>query len=245
METSPQIKHSQEFTGFVHEGTKQKYYIGIGNPYAKILFIGKESAIENEDIRIQEYSKNANDWMGLIENNKGQVLSYAVSKDHDLRAGWGRNTWSKYQKLTDMIFERESKHFHVDFLERVFTTEINNSPSKQTASADKSSLKDRKKLFENSGFIQSFPVVVLACSNYITNIDPNREIDKTFKVTYAGDETGKYTDYKGGNWFYLHYSEDFKKLVIHTRQLSMNVDNKMLEDMGKVIRDHLIRNNLY
>lgn len=54
-----------------------------------------------------------------------------------------------------------------------------------------------------------------------------------------GTKKGKFW-YNKGNWFFLHYSPDFKKLVIHTRQLSADVKNELLLDMGKIIRKHLI-----
>ncbi|WP_162927103.1 hypothetical protein [Flavobacterium psychrotrophum] len=243
------ITHSKEFADFVKNGVDQKYHIGTGNPYAKILFVGKESAINKNEIdRMQKYSENAREWSEYVQNSGCQRLNYPVHKkdgklffeDHDLRKGWGRNTWSKYQKLTDLIFRKNEKPFYVDFLENVFTTEINDSPEKNTASADKSSLSSRKELFRASKFIQDFPVVVLACSNYFKNNDNLREIDKTFSVEYFDGEGKKYTP---SNWFYTHYStdENRSRLVIHTRQLSANVKPELLGDMANIIRQHLIR----
>ncbi|AWH84115.1 hypothetical protein HYN59_02870 [Flavobacterium album] len=234
-------KHTEEFKEFVSQGINKEYFIGIGNPYANILFVGKESAIKKNEVeRMSQYLKNANEWRGYIENNSCEILNYPVENGHVLRAGWGKNTWSKYQKLTDIIFEKEMKPFHVDFLENVFTTEINDSPEKNTANADKTGLNERKQLFKESKFIQNFPVVVLACSNYIRNNDKIREIDKIFGVKFVD---GK--QYTSANWFYTHYSEDGKKLVIHTRQLSANVKPELLKDMGQIIRQHLDRIQLF
>jgi hypothetical protein len=229
--------HTEEFKEFVNNGVDKKYFIGTGNPYAKILFIGKESAIKKDEVeRMSQYSRNANEWRNHIENNSCEVLSYPVEKGHVLRGGWGRNTWSKYQRLADMIFGKEINPFHIDFLENVFTTEINDSPEKNTAVADKAGLNERKQLFKDSKFIQNFSVVVLACSGYITNNDKVREIDTIFEVEF---KDGK--NYSPTNWFFTHYNSDRTKLVIHTRQLSANVKPELLEDMGKVIREHLER----
>lgn len=231
---------SESFKRFVNQGLNN-YFIGTGNPNANILLIGKESAISPVDTSGRFwYSNNAKDWQNHIDNSSCEILEYAVVNDHPLRKGWGKNTWSKYQKLSDCIWNKPSKPYHVDFLKTTFTTEINDSPEKNTAIADKSGLNERKTLFKNSDFIQSFPVVVLACSDYIKNNDEIREIDEIFNVTYDGDENGKFW-FNKGNWFFVHHNADSSKIVIHTRQLSADVKNELLESMGEIIRKHLIK----
>lgn len=237
--------YSEEFKKFVTDGVKNEYFVGTGNPNAKILFIGKESAIrENDSNHAKWYKKNAKDWKQHIEQNTCEILQYPVTEGHVFRKEkcWGKNTWSKYQKLTNHIFEREEKPYYIDFLEDVFTTEINDSPSKNTNSADKSNLNERKRLFKDSEFIQDFPVVILACSNYIKNNDDVREIDEIFDVHY--DDKYEKKIYTKSNWFFSHYNENKTKLVIHTRQLSANVKPELLEDMGKLIRSFLIKQKI-
>ena len=41
------------------------------------------------------------------------------------------------------------------------------------------------------------------------------------------------------NAFWVHHSADGKRMVIHTRQLSGAVSDKLLEEMGNVIRQHI------
>ena len=233
------MEYTQEFKDFVNACMRpngQNFYVGIGNPNAEILFIGKEAAMREAD---DDYKNNAKCWREHIYKGTCEDLDYLVHEEHLLRKGWGRNTWSKYQKLKDCIVEnKEIQPFYVDFLKDVFTTEINDSPSKKTSDAVKIGLNARKKLFKDSAFIQNFPVVVLACSGYLKNDENIREIDDIFGVTYDGDEKGKKV-YTSANWFYTHHSEDGRRLVIHTRQLSANVLNDMLEEMGEVIRKHL------
>lgn len=237
------ISYKKEFKSFVDKCVANKYLVGTGNSNSKILLIGKEAAISKEDEnKINQYNDNARSWKNHINDGTCEVLAYNVDEKHDLRKGWGRNTWSKYQKLKDLIFKEKPKKFRVDFLEKCFTTEINDAPSKNTATADKKGLNERKKLFKNSAFIQQFPVIVLACSNYITNYGEIREIDNVFDVTYDGDDTGKYVFTKQ-NWFFTHHNSDKSKLVIHTRQLSANVKNEMLEKISEIIREHLQRVN--
>ena len=79
-----------------------------------------------------------------MENNTCEILSYPIPEDHVFRRekSWGENTWSKYQRLTDRIFEKEEKPYYIDFLENVFTTEINDAPNKNTSTTDKSKLNE-------------------------------------------------------------------------------------------------------
>lgn len=236
--------YSREFMEFVdkdvvHDGKKS--YVGIGNPNSKILLVGKEAA-KSKNGEINHSNENANNWCVQIANGEKEIMEYDVHENHELRLGWGKNTWSKYQNLIEEIRGEKSKRFYVDFLKYSFTTEINNSASKRTATADKSSLVWRMNMFKESAFIQSFPVVILACSNYFTNNDRVREIDDVFGVTYAGHDKKKYW-YDPSNWFYLHYNNDQSKLVIHTRQLSANVSNSLIEEMAIIIRCHLKKLN--
>ena len=115
---------------------------------------------------------------------------------------------------------------------------------KTTSKADKSGLNERKEMFKNSDFIQNFPVIVLACSDYIRNDNENREIDNVFEVTFDNHELTKYS-FSKGNWFFTHHNKDKSKLVIHTRQLSSDVNNNMLKEMGEIIKQHLEKLNLF
>lgn len=233
--------YKKDFIEFIEKGINN-FYVGTGNPNSKILIIGKESAIETNDLQSFEwYGNNAKDWKNHIENKTCEVLEYFVDKKHPLRKSWGKNTWSKYQKLSDYILEKESENFKVDFLKHIFTSEINDSPSKTTSKADKKNISSRKEILKKSKFIQNFPVVVLACSNYITNDENSREINDIFEVEYIGGEIGT-KFYSAGNWYFLHYNKNKTKLVIHTRQLSTNVNNELLKDLAEIIRKHLTEN---
>jgi hypothetical protein len=232
--------YKDDFKAFVKKGVECKYHVGSGNPNAQILYIGKESAIADNNHKGRKwYNENANDWQHHIDNYTCEILSFPIPEDHVFRIekNWGKNTWSKYQKLTDRIFEKEGKPYHIDFLENIFTTEINDAPSKNTSKADKSKLNERKLLFKESDFIQNFPVIVLACSNYIKNNSGLREIDEIFGVKYEDEFPRKV--YNKTNWFFSHFNENRTKMVIHTRQLSSDVKTDLLNDMGDVIREHL------
>lgn len=245
------IIYESNFEKFVEsciqsDKNEKDHYVGLGNPNAHILLIGKEAAQSEGD---ELYITNAKEWKEHIEKGTRQINSYSIDEQNPLYSSWGHNTWSFYQKLIDMVkgkmgmvlFAKPTPKY-VDFLENVFTTEINDSPSKKTITADKTSIKNRKALLKCE-YIQSFSVVILACSNYIQNNDEVREIDDIFDVRYDGDETGKYL-YSETNWFYTHHDAMKKRLVIHTRQLSCNVMNELLENMSDVIAKHLLEHNI-
>ena len=219
-----------------------KYYVGLGNPNADILIIGKEPNITKAE-SLAEYNENAHHWKNKTDKQEAEKLEYPVTLDHELYKSWGKNTWSKYQALMDRVRVNKAPGYYVDFLKDVFTTEMNDSPSKNTSTAEKSGITNQKQLFKDSAFIQGFKVVILACSNYIKNDKENREIDDIFGVKYDGDETGRYY-YSSTNWFYTHHNASGDKLVIHTRQLSTNVRNELLNDMAMVVREHLKKQNI-
>lgn len=248
------MNYSNEFKEAVDNCVSNGTHIGTGNPNAKILFVGQEAAFEEKN---DEYKSNAIDWQNHIKNNTTQRFNFQVDDNESyLRKTWGKNTWSKYQKLHDYIFNKKEKPFHIDFLENVFTTEMSDNPAKKTKDAQKkkdfkNDLQKRKKTFFKEDFIQNFSVIVLACSNYIENNPKNWELNELFKVEFFNDRDCLYLDkfkefklYSRGNWYFLHSNEDQTKLVIHTRQLSTNVNNELLKDMGEIIRGHLIKNKL-
>lgn len=216
----------------------EETYIGRGNPNAKILFIGKEYSKPAKGLKF-----DAEYWAKAINDKEEIKQMWTYEDKENLPPG---HTWKKYQKLHDYIFpdiKHSKKQFN--FENRVFTTEMSEIPCKNTDTAQKNpefkdKLKKRKEtFFLNNEFLQQFPVVVLACSNYIKNIDELdelREVDTIFKVKFIEQHTVK-DNYS----FWIHHSTDKMKpkLVIHTRNLSCDVPNDLLERMGQVIREFL------
>ena len=148
-------------------------------------------------------------------------------------------TWSKYQKIIDAAYPNR-KHIagKLDFEEMAFCTELNNVCAHHSADAPKDTIGPKLKLFKESKFIQSFPVVVLACGSYIVNQRNNRQIDDTFGVTFRKtglpDAAQKYWIHYDG-----HVSEIPRKIVIHTRQLSGPITNELLFSIGNSIKNFL------
>lgn len=237
------INYSENFIRFL-DNIEDHENVGLGNPNSNILFVGKEPGLEidiNDNIeKIKEKLKNLH----------GSKLKWKSGKfDYSYNPNELKNlsdTWKNYQQLYNNIFLDKQENKYATFLKEIFTTEMSNLPSKTTHKAKKNlffkgEMQRRKEQFFKTDFIQSFPVIVLACSDYITNNHKSREIDNIFGVKFNGESK----EYSTGNWFYNHYNEDGSKLVIHTRQLSGSVNNDLLFDIGEKIREHLTDLNLY
>jgi hypothetical protein len=243
---SIKVEYSDNFKSITENCVKSRSHLGGGNPSAKILFVGQESANEKRE---DWYDNNAKEWQNKILNNV-DLLDF--KREGKFKEG---HTWNKYQRLHNYIFPENSSDDFINFEERVFTTEMSDNPAKRNGEAKKNAnfkldLQNRKDTFFNEDFIQDFKVVVLACSGYIVNNEKNWEINNLFKVEYPGDDFEYIEGFKAskiysrGNWYFLHLNKEKTKLVIHTRQLSSNVNDDLLRDMGKIIREHLIKNSL-
>lgn len=228
-------KFFEDFLTMCEHSKPYKQFPGQGNPNKDILIVGKESTDVIDSL--------ITDKINLCRNKQWRDAPRKIDTSND--------TWMNYQHLCDLIYGRMSNYSdYWDFeKECAFTTELNNNPSKTTSNPNKETkraIANRLELFKDSDFIQSFPVVILACSNYITNqgVGNDRQIDSTFDVEY--DVNGGEHYFTKMNKFFTHHNKvDTKffkageKLVIHTRQLSQNIKEDMLIDMAKVIRKHL------
>ena len=186
--------YSEEFKKIVDIAISEKkepyssFFIGNGNPNAKILIVGKETAtdVENkankdelyvrfQNEMLQDFKENAIKWNLNIENlvNVDSLPNWIGGKDSpltsnplfpfkslhpkELKEG---QTWSKYQKLHDLIFLNDLssiKDKEIDFHNNFFLTEMNSAPAKFTKDADKSGIPNRKRFFKESDFFQNFP----------------------------------------------------------------------------------------
>ena len=214
-------------------------YIGYGNPNADICFVGKEAT---GMLPLQCGLGSTNYWMTSLP-----MFFDRIKTDNPSDSIWKEgHTWNKYQKLYDAIFpENAAKPGTMNFEQHVFVTEMSAMPAATTnegknASGFDEQLALRKQKFFAHPYFKDFKVIVLACSDYIVNYGDRREIDSLFDVTF--DINGGAHEIGPQNAFWVHHSADGNRMVIHTRQLSGAVSDKLLEEMGAVIRQHLNSN---
>ena len=247
------------FNEFLEECKKNKQICGAGNPYAQILLVGQEHYAkyqikEDKDKEWEDYLNRYYEYCS-IENNP-----WIKNDENDNRWRDFQNsspTWRNYQQLINEALpnrlNRSTKGIR-DFEFDAFSTELNSipRPHKTLDSQTKDNVKKRLALFKGSQFIQSFPVILLACGDYISNQGEgaDRQIDNAFDVEFddelneKGVPKGWHEREKGKLWFTTHHSKDKQKLVIHTRQFSLRYTNKedrewLIKKMADVIRGHL------
>jgi hypothetical protein len=228
-------------------------YLGLGNPEAKMLLIGKETS--NEKIGFDEMSRiNLQSWNDIILKNrisddieflednalfpwKGQKYTIRrEKKDGTITGKSGTSTtWYYYQYFTDLIFKKAAKKKEdlIDFHEYSFHSEMNQLNAKQSNYIAKSdvvrikSIKDREKLFALN-FFRNFEIILLASGHYHRDFDFN--IEKAFAVKW----TGKTNVISKGNWYNLHYDnlQNPKRILIHTRQFSTGITKKLMQALA-------------
>ncbi|MBO4587597.1 MAG: hypothetical protein J5711_01675 [Bacteroidales bacterium] len=211
-------------------------YIGYGNPTADVCFVGKEAT---GMMPLQCGLGSTNYWLTSLpiffDRNKEDNPGDPIWKEG--------HTWNKYQKLHDAIFpELAAKPGTMNFEQRVFITEMSATPAMTTAEGKSAAgfeeqLAMRKRSFFSHPYFKEFKVIVLACSDYIVNFGDRREIDSLFDVTFDTDDGAH--EIGPQNSFWVHHNATGDRMVIHTRQLSGAVSDKLLEEMGRVIREHL------
>ncbi len=237
--------YPKEFKELVERGLQDNFYVGTGNPNAKILLVGKEAA-KGADYRLEKgaFVDNAKTWKKHFEENTTPSYSFMPEINILRKSG---NPWRAYQTLQSIIYDNPIDYkdrencMKIDFLENIFTTEMSDVTEvkkllKQEQFALKLRLDKRINTFLNTDFIKQFPIVLLVCGKYISN-EPEHHIENIFNVKFFTTES-KYPP------FDTYYNENRTKLVIHSPQLSGAVYNHVLERMGEIIRKFMLKNEM-
>lgn len=225
----------EQFRDYVKACNERDLIIGQGNILADILFIGCEP--NKTVVGQREHTDSC-----LNETNGNTIDVLWGTRDKKEIGGEGA-TWNKYQKVIDRIYHQERTHTRevLDFEEKAFCTDLNKDCKKHSKDADKSTLPQKLQLFKESSFIQSFPVVILACGpDYIVNHGDKLEINETFGVVFAEEVSVSKDSTTRAQRYWVHYDDKLNphKLVIHTRQLSggSRPYDELLWSIGRIIR---------
>lgn len=150
-----EVIYSSEFKDVIELAKEKGLFLGSGNPNAKIIFIGKEAAIDREKAPSQyerEYSKNhiewdlnfstikqfadIDDWFCLnctptynpLFPYKGQKNTVeSRNKEGIVIRGKGgtSRTWYNYQKIIDAVYYNHTPSEFINYHEKAFISEIN------------------------------------------------------------------------------------------------------------------------
>jgi hypothetical protein len=224
----------------------------------------------NEDQYNIEIKSNSGDWLLNIKNNtqfsdvadwvktinpkfnpiypyKGQMNLVESRNEHgEIVRGKGgtSRTWFNYQKIIDQVYYGGQKNSSINFHEYAFCTELNQLTgkySKDIPMKDRhESIEKRKPLFELE-FFRQFPITIVAVGHYVR--DFNIDLEKLFDVSFHPKESKKYSAGLGRDFINIHYGTQggFKKLLIHTNQLSM-VGIDLLNRLSRVCASFSIDN---
>lgn len=253
------ILYDNEFKDVFKYCEKEHLYLGVGNPNANILIIGKENTPERG--KDEESENNLNSWKDIIDNNrqipdinflennslfpwKGQKFWLGkYDKNKNLDKHGTATTWYFYQVLIDLIragaFKNENDE--LDFHEYCFQSEMSQINSKSSTSLPKEeehlrvkSIKERQKLFTHP-FFNRFEIIILACGHYPKEYNFN--IENTFNVKWHEPTI----ELSKGNWYNIHYDTNNEKsrLVIHTRQFSNGISTDLIVEIANKCRDFI------
>jgi hypothetical protein len=246
--------YKEDFMNVLQYCNDHRLYLGVGNPDAKILIIGKENTEKSEKFDVD---RNLDSWNDIVYHqitddqlpvdcgkynslfpHKGQKVRIERADKHaeGIYNEGTAPTWFYYQKLIDMITNNPPKQKGrdelIDFHQYVFQTELSQVPVKMSHLLHKDRKKERQdsidkraKLFcEQKLFFQKFPIVIMACADY-----PHKygfDIQKVFNIKYKAEKNKTFGKV---NWYNFHESEDGKRVLIHTRQFSNGVNYQLIE----------------
>lgn len=209
-------------------------YIGQGDPNSSILIIGREHGFpKGSNEYMLEVQGNHDQWVKITNGEGFSELGYDpmtcfTLREQEFRRGDTSPTWYVYQKIVNAICPHEmptgKKAPLLDFFNYSFITEFstasrpnNNNITEEEIKETQDSINNRIPLL-SSGFYRKFPFVILACGRYFDKY--GIDIQSMFDVKWSG-KTDFVTLGDGKRvWLNVHYSDDHKRVVVHTCQAS-------------------------
>lgn len=192
------------------------YFIGFGNPNSKILIVGQEMAIDPEKsphtLEMESY-RNNEQWKEIINKNISD-LNFSFNgengfknprKPYDTKP---TETWRNYSKLVERITDKKLAR-NQEFFEHSFITEVNTVVSKTQKGYSPD--KERNFILKHK-FFKEFPITILAAGHYLEM----EEIEDIFQIKYSKEDSDSQKYLK----FAVYYSENKKRILVNTRQMS-------------------------
>ena len=153
-------------------------------------------------------------------------------------------SWKQYQKLVDMIYDKEheckrKQNEILDFFKQAFVMDFSAEYGKTSKDIDsklrEDSISARLPLFK-SAFISHFPVIIVAAGHYIHDIKTLNDLRKVF----SGFEDVKVRREDEFGWRNIHKSQDGKRILIHTKHFASSVNDPYLKEIAKLCSPFII-----
>ncbi|MEB3074578.1 hypothetical protein [Capnocytophaga gingivalis] len=245
--------YTEKFKQVVQYCKENNLFVGYGNPNGKVLVIGKEAAhVAKEDLadhlekkKEELLQRNVAQWEHILStaevpnydgerpiSNENPLYAYGnqfnkkdVRKEGKPYNGGTSSTYLNYEKLYEQLFLQGEKLERINFQKEFFITEFSDYPTKESYKNEdiealrKQSIEERKPLFALP-FFKEFPIVIVAAGDYpdLYHID----LEKTFDVIFKEEIK------VGRDRYFLHFSKDNKRILIHTRQLSNSFSRELI-----------------
>lgn len=262
------VLYSSEFEKAIQLAKKKGLFLGTGNPNGKIVFIGKEAAIDEKlypEQHKQELTNNICDWENNYANEmqfldidnwfiiskynplypyKGQKNTVeSRNKEGEIVRGTGgtSKTWYNYQKIIDGVYFKDAPNNLINYHEHAFCTELNQitGPYSNTIpSKIRKESIDKRKELFQEPFFKKFPLTIVAVGHYVR--DFNIDLQDIFQMKFDEVLSKELSEGLNKEYINVHYDDLEKptKLLIHTNQLSM-VSNELVNRVGKICNDFL------
>ena len=225
----------QLFVDLVYSDENKQNYIGMGNPNARILIIGREPNhdLTTEDGRNgfdQDQQMNRDNWKNLIEgrpvigrcNPRRPFTNQKCLTNNGHNDGTAR-TWVWYQKLVDLIlgreFERSFMLRPVDFHDYCFHTDISAAAAARIATTDKTakaaSVAERSEQLFCHPFFKQFPIVILGIGTDVGQYVPLEWCQKVL-----GFPISEVVNIQNKPMIWLNGDSTNSRVLIHSHSLS-------------------------
>lgn len=262
------VIYSSEFKEAIELAKNKEMFLGTGNPNGKIVFVGKEAAIDekfNPKQHFREIGNNTNDW----ENNDANEIQFSDienwfinpkynplypykgqkhtvesrNKEGEIVRGKGgtSKTWYNYQKIINNIYFQDKPNILINYHEFTFSSELNQFTGPYSKTIPKKIRKesiDKRKELFQQPFFKEFPVTILAVGHYVRDFDI--DLQEVFQMNFHEELTKEFSVGLNKEYINIHYDnlEKPTKLLIHTNQLSM-VSNLLINRLSNVCIDFL------
>ena len=262
------VTYTSEFKEILKLARDKGLFLGTGNPNAKMIFIGKEAAID-ERLYPEQYNREIENNIADWENNEAnKTLASAVDNWFEVPkynplypykgqenkiesrnktgeiirgAGGTSKTWHNYQKIIDHIYYKNAKCININFHEQAFISELNQVTGPYSKTIPKEIRKksiNERKELFKEPFFRQFPITIVAVGHYIKEFD--LDLEKIFDVEYDFEKSQLYSDGLIKEFINIHFDSINKptRLLIHTNQLSM-VSNELVFRLGEICKAFL------